>query len=194
MIGKLKDLTINRDASQNITVTIEEDFREMFDKLKDGEVFIEIKKASKRRSMDAFGYFWHLCGEIAKVSSKYSTDDKNEVYREAVKAKGEWEPLLVRKDALDKFLKRWGSKGTGWFAEVVDEYKTDYAIVHAFYGASTYDSASMSHIIDYVVNIADDLGIPTITGSAQLKMLESWAKSTGEIQEKKEEDKEEALY
>ena len=195
MIGKLKDLTINRDTSQNITVTIEEDFREMFDKLKDGEVFIEIKKASKRRSMDANNYTWYLCAEIAKRSSKYSTDGKNEVYHEAIRAKGEFEPLLIKKDAVDKFLNRWTKHGLGWFADIVDEYKENYYVLHAYYGSSTYDSQSMSHIIDYLVMIADDLGIPTITGAAQLKMLEAWAKTTGETQEKNREPvEEESLY
>ena len=33
MVGKLKDLTINRDGSQNITVTVQYDFREDYDLL-----------------------------------------------------------------------------------------------------------------------------------------------------------------
>ena len=183
MTGKLKDLTINRDETQNITVTVDTDFREMFDKLKNEEVFVEIKRLAKKRSMNANDYFWHVCSEIAKASSQYSTVGKNDVYREAVKAKGEFEPLLVRKDALDTFIKRWGNRGTGWFAEVVDDWKEKYAVVHAYYGSSTYTSATMSHIIDYVVNIANDLGIPTITGTAEMKMLETWAEMQGEKSE-----------
>ena len=180
MIGKLKDLTINMDETQNITVTVDTDFREAFDKLKNEDVYVEIRKASKKRSMDANNYFWYLCGEIAKHSSKYSNDGKNDVYREAIKAKGEWDYLLVKNEALETFLKRWEQKGTGWFAEIADTWKENFTIVHAYYGSSTYNSVSMSHIIDYVVNIAQDLEIPTITGTAQLKMLESWGKAQGE--------------
>ena len=180
MIGKLKDLTINRDESQNITVTVDTDFREAFDRLKKDEVYVEIKKASKKRSMDANSYFWYLCGEIAKQSSQFSYDSKNDVYREAIKAKGVWTPLLIKRDALKVFMNNWTERGTGWFAEVVDTWKDDYAIVHAFYGSSTYDSAQMSHIIDYVVNKADDLGIPTITGTARQRMLTLWAEIKGE--------------
>ena len=184
MIGRLKDLTINRDESQNITVTVDSDFREMFDRLKSEEVYVEIKRAAKKRSRNANDYFWYLCSEIAKASSKYSTAGKNEVYREAIQAKGEFIPLLVKKEALDGFIKKWSDKGTGWFAEVVDEWKEIYVIVHAYYGSSTYSSATMSHIIDYVVNIANDLGIPTITSTAEAKMLEAWAELQGEKDDK----------
>ena len=189
MLGKLKDLTMNRDGSQNITISISSDCREMFDKLKDCIINVEIKKASKHRSMDANNYFWHLCGEIAKTSSKYSTDGKDDVYREAIKAKGEWESILVREDAVPTFVHKWSEKGTGWFAEIIDDYygisdeysdvmgdKLRYKVVHVYYGSSTYDTLSMSRIIDYVVNIANDLGIPTMTDAEKEKMLVLWGK------------------
>jgi len=194
MLGKLKELTMNLDRSQNVTITLQVDYRDEFDKLKDEIVDIEIKKASKHRSMDANAYFWHLCGEIAKASSKYSTDGKNEVYREAIKAKGEYEPLTIREDAVPVFISRWAQKGTGWFAEVVDdapgpdaEYYSlmgdsvdSYKIVHAYYGSSTYSSASMSRLIDYVVMLANDVGIPTMTSKEQNKLISAWAKKVGE--------------
>jgi len=190
MTGKLKDLTMNMDKSQNLTITINEDFREEYDKLKDDNITIEIKKLSGRRSMDANAYLWHLCSEIAKATSKYSTDGKNEIYREAIRAKGEFEPLLVREEAVDFFIKRWSEKGTGWFAEVVDDYvdsnyefdnimgdtKEKRKEVHAYYGSSTYDKLSMSRIIDYVVLIANDLGIPTMTEKEAEKLLTAWGK------------------
>lgn len=189
MTGKLKDLTLNIDGSQNLTVTIHEDYREAFDSLKDNDINIEIKKASKRRSMDANNYFWHICGEIAKVSSKYSTDGKNDVYRDAIRAQGEYASLVIREDAIPTFTHRWSEKGTGWFSEIIDDYymPTDeysdvmgdtqtYKIVHAYYGSSTYDTASMSRIIDYVVHIATDLGIPTITDNEYEKLLSAWTR------------------
>lgn len=194
MHAKLKDLTINIDGTQNLTLAISEDFREEYDKLKNDDLNVEIKKMTGQRSMDANAYFWHLCSEIAKRSSKYSTAGKNEIYREALKAKGEFEPLRVREDAVDFFIKRWSQKGTGWFAEVVDDYvdtadvyddimgdnKERWKEVHAYYGSSTYDTLSMSRIIDYVVLIADDLGIPTMTDKEAEKLLAAWGKKKGE--------------
>ena len=106
MTGKLSGLTMNRDGSQNITVTVEADFSSDYDALKDKDVTITIKKFSRRRSLDANNYLWHLCSEIAKRSSKFSKDGKVDVYREAIRAKGEYEPLLVRMDALERFQSR----------------------------------------------------------------------------------------
>ena len=122
MFGRLKDLTMNRDGSQNLTVTITSDIRELFDKLKDVEIVIDIKKANKRRSYEANNYLWHLCGEIAKASSKFSNDGKEDVYKEAIRKKGEFEPLLVKEEAVPTFVYRWGEKGLGWFVDIMDEY------------------------------------------------------------------------
>ena len=176
MIGKLKDLTMNLDGSQNITVTVNADFREEYDALSKSQIKIEIKKYNPARSLSANDYFWSLCGEIAKRSSKFSKDGKNEIYREAIRAKGEYEPLVIREDALERFISRWTDKGIGWFVDVVDDYKDKYKVVHAYYGSSTYDSLSMSRIIDYVVMIANDLGISTMTENEKDRLIVKWAK------------------
>ena len=123
MIGKLKNLTLNPDGTQNVTITVSADFREEFDRLSKQDIDITIKKASARRSLDANAFLWHLCSEIAARSSKYSKDGKNDVYRDAIRAKGDYEPLVIREDAVERFLNRWSDKGTGWFAEVIDDYK-----------------------------------------------------------------------
>lgn len=170
---------MNRDGSQNLTVTIHSDFRDAFDELSDKEVNIEIKKASRHRSQEANNYLWALCGQIAQKSSKYSTDGKNEIYREAIRAKGESDALLVKKDALERFLARWSQKGTGWFADVRDDYDDEHVVVDAYYGSSIYDTASMSRIIDYVILIANDLGIPTLTPKEEERMLAAWGRKKG---------------
>lgn len=174
--GKLKDLTLNLDGTQNVTITVNTDFREEYDTLAEKPIKVEIKKFNPARSINANDYFWNLCGEIAKKSSKYSKDGKNDVYREAIRAKGEYEPLVIREDALPRFVSRWGDKGVGWFVDVIDDYKDQYKVVHAYYGSSTYDSLSMSRIIDYVVMTANDLGISTMTEKEKDKMLSDWQK------------------
>ena len=195
MTGKLKDLTMNRDGTQNITVTISEDFREKFDELREKDISIEIKKLSRGRSLTANNYFWHLCGEIAKASSKFSADGKNEIYRDAIREKGEWEPLAIKEEAIPRFIEKFSEKGTGWFAEVIDDYRDEfgnkmegYKLVHAYYGSSTYDSASMCRIIDFVVMQAEELGIPTITENEKEKMLAKWGIQYEKKYSKKEDE------
>ena len=174
MVGKLKNLTINTDGSQNITVTVQADFREEYDVLADKDIDVTIKKASVKRSQDANSFLWHLCSDIAAKTSKYSKAGKEDIYREAIRAKGVYEPLVIRADAVDRFVNRWSDKGTGWFADVIDDYRDKYKVVHAYYGSSTYNTTEMSRIIDYVVMVADDLGIPTLTPKEKEKLLGRW--------------------
>ena len=192
MIGKLKDLTMNRDGSQNLTVTINEDYREEFDRLKDGNVKIELKKASKRRSLEANSYLWHLCSEVAKASSKYATEGKNGIYKEAVRANGKFEEVYVREDAAPTFINNWSEHGIGWFVDIQDKIRNKKGEVfydlHVYSGTSTYDSSEMAHVIDYVVLIAEDFGIPTITPAEEERMLQRW----GSKHNKKDSEEEQA--
>lgn len=188
MIGKLKDLTMNMDGSQNVTITVGADFREDFDALKNGEVKVEIKKYTPGRSMDANSFFWHLCSEIAKRSSRFSDAGKNDIYKEAIRAKGEFDPMLVKEEAVNRFISRWSEKGTGWFADVIDDHSTPgYKLIHAYYGSSTYDTVSMGKILDYVILQANDLGIPTMTPKEQEKLLMLWGRRYEKKNGKQEE-------
>ena len=47
MLGKLKDINLNLDGTQNIIITVQSDFREAYEELKEFEVDVEIKKPLK---------------------------------------------------------------------------------------------------------------------------------------------------
>ena len=78
MTGRLRDLTRNLDGTWNLTVTVDQDCRGMFDDLRDKDIDVEVKKHRHRRSLDANAYCWTL---ISKIAAKMSID-KVEVYRE----------------------------------------------------------------------------------------------------------------
>ena len=59
MRGRLRDLTFGPNGEQHITVTVSGDFRGEFDKLKDSEVRVEIKKWREPRSKDANVLYRH---------------------------------------------------------------------------------------------------------------------------------------
>ena len=67
MLAKLRDLTVNRDGTQNVTITVSEDFTKTFDSLKAIPVNVEIRKAQKGRSKDANAFCWSLCADIGKA-------------------------------------------------------------------------------------------------------------------------------
>ena len=174
MEGRLTGFSLNRDGSQNITVTVTADFGTMYDELKDHTVEVEIKKATKKRSKDANAMCWALCSDIGNALRP--PVPKEEVYRKAIKDVGDYEPLPIKDEAVETFQRRWASKGTGWFAEVIDDSKLPgYKLVFAYYGSSTYDTASMSRLLDYLVQDAREMGLAIPASKEQEEMLNAWS-------------------
>ena len=175
MTGKLKDLTMNRDGSQNLTVTIQNDMRELFDELSDSEIDIEIKKHSKRRSMDANNLCWALIDKIAAKMKK----KKSEVYRNAIKDIGGVSDIVcVRDIAVDKLISGWTHKGLGWQAETEPSKLPGCTNVTLYYGSSVFTTAQMAALIDSLIQDANALGIETMTQSEIDRSLAVWARKT----------------
>ena len=65
MRGRLVDLTIGLNRKQRITVEVDRDYREDYERLKDAELDIEIKKHREKRSKSANAYFHVLVNKIA---------------------------------------------------------------------------------------------------------------------------------
>ena len=173
MEGRLTGFSLNRDGSQNVTVTVTADFAETYDKLKDEVVSVEIKKATKKRSNDANAMCWALCHDIGNAMNPPIS--KEEVYRAAIREVGDYEPLPIKAEAVETFQRRWASKGTGWFAEVIDDSKLPgYKLVFAYYGSSTYDTASMSRLLDLLVEDARNLGLVIPASKEQEEVLAAW--------------------
>jgi hypothetical protein len=49
-----------------------------------------------------------------------------------------------------------------------------YKLVFAYYGSSTYDTAAMSRLIDYLVQDAREMGLQLPATKEQEEMLKSW--------------------
>lgn len=189
MIGKLKDLTFNGDGTQNITVTVGVNFREAYDKLKDKEVTVDIKKASKKRSLTMNSFCWALCSDIGKAMTP--PEAKEEIYRKAIKAVGVYTPYPLKNEEVETVMRRWSNNGEGWFIEVVDNSKLDgYKLIHMYYGTSTYTADEMKLLIDWLVDQAEQMQITIPLGKAeQERLLAQWGKkqdSTAKAVENKE--------
>ena len=180
MLGKLKDLTVNLDGTQNITVTVQSDFRETFDELCNKEIVIDIKKYSKRRSLDANAYCWSIIDQIAKKQHI----KKSEVYKNAIRDIGGVSAIIcVASEAVECLCKGWEAHGEGWQTEAVKSAFEGFTNVTLWYGSSVYDSGQMSALIDSLKQDADALGIVTMTEQETNRLLELWgkkhAKTTG---------------
>ena len=174
MIGRLKDMMRGMGGEWIVSFVTQENPVSMFYRLRDHDVSVEIKKATKQRSKDANAFCWGLCSQIGNALQPPLP--KEEVYRRAIREVGEYEPLPIREDAVETFRSRWASKGTGWFAEVIDDSKLPgYKLVFAYYGSSTYDTAAMSRLIDFLVDEARQMDLAIPASKEQEEMLKAWA-------------------
>ena len=156
MTGKLRDLTINRDKTQNITVTVGADFREEFDRLKDGQVEITIKPRRNRRSKDANSYAWLIIDRIAEAMNV----DKVDVYRSAIRSiGGVSETVCTSNKAVSALCEWWESNGIGWVTETMPSKIQGCTNVVLYCGSSQYDKAQMSRLIDHLLQDAETIGL-----------------------------------
>ena len=133
---------------------------------------IEAKKWRKKRSLDANGYLWVLCTEIAKVIDS----SKEEVYEEMLHKYGvlyrdeDDEVISVTLKAsidVSKIDGHWMFyKGNGNF--------NAYLMIK---GTSEYDSKEMANFLDMVVQEAKELGIQTETPNEIERMKAMWGKA-----------------
>ncbi len=131
----------------------------------------EIKRAKKKRSLEANAYMWVLVDKIASAVGV----DKVTVYREAIKnIAGNSEIVCVKQDAAEKLIKGWEHNGIGWLTETMPSKLPGCVNVVLYYGSSIYDTAQMSKLIDHIVYEAKQLGIETLTPAELERMKAQW--------------------
>lgn len=171
MKGRLLDLAFGRDGKQRVTVELDEDFREGWDALHDGEVAVEIKKYRKRRSLDANAYAWVLIDRLAEKLHMTKID----VYRELIRnIGGVSQTVCVQDKAVQDLIKGWSHNGLGWFAETMPSKLSGCTNVILYYGSSSYDSAQMSALLDLLIDDCKAQGIETTTPEELAKYKEEW--------------------
>lgn len=183
MIGRLKDLTVNRDGTQNVTVTVSADFSETFDELKDAPITVEIKKYRKHRSRDANAYAWVLIDQITEKLQEKEPEAgwrQIDVYRNAIREIGGVSLIIgIKTAAVETFRRNWEANHLGRQVEVIDgSGKEGWSNVRVFWGSSEFDAAQMRRLISSLVQDAEALGIPTITDEEAERLLGKWATKT----------------
>jgi len=185
MIGKLSGFTYNRDGSQNITVTVTDNFAQEYEELKNNDVSVEIKKFFKKRSLDASAYAWTIIDKIAEKTG----ERKKDVYRHAIREIGGVSTIIcVRDIAAESLCRGWEEHGTGWMTEKTKSKIPGCTNVTLWYGSSVYDTKQMSALIDSLIQDAEALGIPTITEKEKEQLIGRWTVKEEKKKEKKNEN------
>ena len=175
MRGTLRDLTMNRDGTQNITVTVQADFREKFDQLNGKDLDIEIKQHREIRSKSANAYFHVLVNKIA--AETFGSDD-------AIKAH-----LVVKYGAIKKDE---DGMNVGFKLPASVDVSSIYAYTRLFDQRTEngklfncylvykptheMDTKEMARLIDGAIEEAKELGIETDTPETIARYQEEWAR------------------
>ena len=174
MIGKLKDLLRLSGGEWLVSFTTRDDPGQMFDDLKDVAVKVEVKKASKHRSLSANNYAWVLIDKIAEVTGKTVT----EVYQNAIREIGGVSEYYGMKEAAyESFCEIWTKDHLGRQVEIIPgSAKPGWINVRAWKGSSDFDSAQMARLIDSLIQDAENLGIPTVPDEEVERMVSRWGR------------------
>ena len=173
--GRLVDISIGLNRKQRVTVELDRDFREDYERLKGQELDVEIKKHREKRSMNANAYFHLLLNKIAAETGE--SDD-------AVKRR-----LVVSYGAVD--TDEDGMKIGFKLPAGVDVSKI-YPYVRCFdtreengklfkcylvyKHTSDMDTKEMARLIDGTVETARELGIETDTPEQLARYKEEWSR------------------
>ena len=125
----------------------------------------------QKRSNDANSYCWVLCQKIAEKTQL----EKEDVYRQAIKAIGAFTPMPIKTIAVERFKEIWAQHGIGWVCDELGKSKLPgYTTIAAYHGSSTYDTKEMARLIDYLVDEAKGLKIPLRPASDINNMIKEW--------------------
>lgn len=173
MQSRLIDLTIGLNGKQRLMVELDGDFRQEFDKYKDVDIDLTVKKYRHKRSLEANAYAWVLIDKIAQSMHL----SKTAVYRNAIREIGGVSVTVsVRKDAVNQLQDEWSSRGIGWQLEDIGSKIPGWTNVILYYGSSSYDTAQMSDLIESLVQEAQGLGIETKTKEEIESLLKEYGK------------------
>lgn len=175
MRGKLRDLTINRDGSQNITVTVSADFRERFDQLAGKDLDVEIKVHREKRSKSANAYFHVLVNKIAGETGEADDAVKNRLVTSyGVVAKDEDGltigfklPATVDVSKIYPYTRLFDRRTEGG-----KDFNCYLVLKHT----SDMDTKEMARLIDGAIEEARELGIETDTPETLARYQEEWAR------------------
>ena len=188
MIGNLKDLLRLSGGEWLVSFTTREDPGQIFDDMKDQPVKIDIKKASKHRSLSANNYAWVLIDQIAEkmqIADPRGKWTPEKVYRNAIREIGGISEYYgMKEEAYPTFCSIWIGKHIGRQVEIIPgSTKPGWINVRAWLGSSDFDSAQMARLIDSLVQDAESLGISTITAEEEERMISQWREASSKPKE-----------
>lgn len=171
MIGKIVDV-LKLGSRAIVQIETDTDSAQMVCEDIQGDlcdIDIKLHKESKKRSMTANRYLWQLCQKIAERADVFYID----VYRDAIQNAGVFIDATISEKSYDDIKAMWQKNGLGWL--VIETARHDGGVdCNMFKGSSSYNTAEMSKLVDYVVEVAKSYNIQTLTDRELSLLKDEW--------------------
>lgn len=167
MKARIVDFALSFDHKQRLTVELEGDFRNDFDRLHDKPVEVVIKRYREKRSLDANAYLWVLIGKIADALR----ESKEEIYLDMLKAYGQGGAVSVEQKYAEDFKRSYKYHEPLGVSTLNGKTFEHFRF---WVGSSEYDTEEMSILIDGVVREAKNLGIETMNPNELNSLMEAY--------------------
>lgn len=173
----IKDIDIDyKTHKAKISLLLDTKQLDIVEELKnENKLNIELKKHREKRSLDANAYFWKLLQELCGLVEIDTIED----YKRRIKELGIFRQFKIEKHNIKTFEKMWTAQGIAWFCEIADTTyigDTEFKIINAYYGSSSYNSKQMARLIDGVVQDCKAYGIETKPQNEIDSLLKEWDK------------------
>ena len=170
--GKLFDVNRNLMSGNYLITFSTDELPNSITDMTDDVMTIEVKKKSRKRSLDANKYAWLIMSKIAdqmKLDKESVYENMLTKYGQPFVADGQVQMISVLSNVdVHKFGLYVKAVGTG---HADGKEFTHYMVLR---GSSTYDTKEMSIFIDGIVSDAKELGIDTIPRVELEKLKEKW--------------------
>lgn len=154
-----------------LTLDLEGDFRNLYDKLKDCDVEVKIEKYSPPKSRDANAYAWVLIHKIAEKTRR----EPVVIYREFIRnfsCKTKVTCVLV--EDVESEINDFISGHLGRMVDVGESKVPGCVVLHKKYGSSSFTREQMSGFIDIICDACRELEIETKSEEEINSLVGSW--------------------
>lgn len=170
--GVITDINIDYNTLKpKISLLLDTNNKDVMEELKnENKLNIELKKYSKKRSLDANAYAWVLLGELQETLNI----PKEDIYKDLIKNIGSYEVIPIKNEAVEKFRNAWSKNGIGWITETTKSKLEGFTNVLAYYGSSVYTTKEMSRLIDLIIEECKQFNIETKPKAELDSLLKEW--------------------
>lgn len=174
--GKINDISIDFQTKKpKISLLLDSNEITNLEELNGLKLNVELKKWSKKRSLDCNAYMWVLIQQIAeKLSNPEMTVAKEEIYRGAIREVGAYTIVPIKNEAVEEWIRIWQSNGIGWVCDTQPSKLEGFTNVMCYHGSSQYTQAEMNRLVNVIIENCRSLGIETKPKAELDNMVKEW--------------------